>query len=71
MRAGLGRRGPDAEGEHYIEVGGCYLLLIGHVLHMRGSITAQPLVNEQGDALLWNGEVFSGLPVGRHVIAFP
>lgn len=34
-----------------------------HVLHMRGSLTPQPLQDVRGNLLLWNGEVFGGLAV--------
>lgn len=37
--------------------------LEGTVLHMRGPLTAQPLISSSGDALLWNGEVFAGMEV--------
>ncbi|KAJ8247174.1 hypothetical protein GJAV_G00259610 [Gymnothorax javanicus] len=43
----------------------CHCLFSGHVLHMRGSMTPQPAEDDQGNVLLWNGEVFGGLPVGR------
>lgn len=39
-------------------------LFSGHVLHMRGLLTPQPLQDDDGNILLWNGEVFGGLPVG-------
>lgn len=32
--------------------------VLGCVLHMRGQLTPQPVCNEGGDWLLWNGEVF-------------
>ncbi|XP_066543821.1 asparagine synthetase domain-containing protein 1 [Amia ocellicauda] len=35
----------------------------GHVLHLRGSLTPQPLQDEAGNLFLWNGEVFGGLAV--------
>ncbi|TSW62334.1 Asparagine synthetase domain-containing protein 1 [Bagarius yarrelli] len=34
-----------------------------HVLHMRGSLTPQPLQDDRGNLFLWNGEVFGGLTV--------
>ncbi|XP_006636734.2 asparagine synthetase domain-containing protein 1 [Lepisosteus oculatus] len=36
----------------------------GHVLHMRGVLTPQPVQDEDGNVFLWNGEVFGGLTVG-------
>lgn len=38
-------------------------LFSAHVLHMRGSLTPQPLQDDDGNLLLWNGEVFGGLTV--------
>ncbi|XP_060733076.1 asparagine synthetase domain-containing protein 1 [Tachysurus vachellii] len=38
-------------------------LFSAHVLHMRGSLTPQPLQDDHGNLLLWNGEVFGGLVV--------
>lgn len=38
-------------------------LFSAHVLHMRGSLTPQPLQDDDGNLLLWNGEVFEGLTV--------
>ncbi|KAM9487070.1 asparagine synthetase domain-containing protein 1 [Clarias gariepinus] len=38
-------------------------LFSAHVLHMRGSLTPQPLQDDHGNVLLWNGEVFDGLTV--------
>lgn len=32
----------------------------GHVLHLRGDITSQPLIDFKGNILLWNGEIFGG-----------
>ena len=38
-------------------------LFSGHVLHLRGVLTAQPVEDERGNVFLWNGEVFSGIRV--------
>lgn len=38
-------------------------LFSAHVLNMRGSPTPQPLQDDDGNLLLWNGEVFDGLTV--------
>ncbi|KAF7244998.1 Asparagine synthetase domain-containing protein 1 [Varanus komodoensis] len=36
----------------------------GHVLHLRGLITPQPMEDPiSGDVFLWNGEIFGGIPV--------
>ncbi|KAK7938808.1 hypothetical protein WMY93_002134 [Mugilogobius chulae] len=34
-----------------------------HVLHMRGVLTPQPIRDDNGNVLLWNGEIFGGLTV--------
>lgn len=39
-------------------------LFSAHVLHMKGSLTPQPLQDSAGNLLLWNGEIFGGLEVG-------
>ena len=39
------------------------LSLVGTVLHLRGSKTPQPLEDEYGNILLWNGEIFGGIEV--------
>lgn len=33
------------------------------VLHLRGTNTSQPVEDESGNILLWNGEIFGGLQV--------
>lgn len=35
----------------------------GHVLHLRGLLTPQPLQDKNGNMFLWNGEVFGGVDV--------
>lgn len=45
---------------------GCDLVygsFFGQVLHLRGDPTPQPVEDEQGNILLWNGEVFDGIEV--------
>lgn len=44
---------------------GYHGLFSAHVLHMRGPLTPQPAEDDGGNVLLWNGEVFAGLPVGQ------
>uniref|UniRef100_A0A8B9TIP2 Glutamine amidotransferase type-2 domain-containing protein n=1 Tax=Anas platyrhynchos TaxID=8839 RepID=A0A8B9TIP2_ANAPL len=39
-------------------------LFSGHVLHLRGVLTPQPLEDANNCIFLWNGEIFNGLPVG-------
>lgn len=36
---------------------------VATVLHLRGAKTPQPLEDESGNILLWNGEIFGGLQV--------
>ncbi|XP_061464208.1 asparagine synthetase domain-containing protein 1 isoform X1 [Rhineura floridana] len=39
-------------------------LFSGHVLHLRGQLTPQPVEDPaSGNVFLWNGEIFSGIPV--------
>ncbi|XP_062861913.1 asparagine synthetase domain-containing protein 1 [Trichomycterus rosablanca] len=63
----LRNRGPDTS--HDIIETSCNpdyrCLFSGHVLHMRGDLTPQPLQDAAGNLLLWNGEVFGGLSVGE------
>ncbi|XP_069011015.1 asparagine synthetase domain-containing protein 1 [Embiotoca jacksoni] len=61
----LKRRGPNSSQDltvtgtnpHY------RCLFSAHVLHMRGLLTPQPLQDNAGNVLLWNGEVFGGITV--------
>ncbi|XP_074550659.1 asparagine synthetase domain-containing protein 1 [Halichoeres trimaculatus] len=61
----LKRRGPNFSQD--LTVGGtnpCYQCLFSaHVLHMRGLLTPQPVQDNTGNVLLWNGEIFGGVPV--------
>ena len=58
----LRRRGPDCLHEVCIPIvgGDLHLDLLGTLLCVRGKLTPQPLGNEAGDWLLWNGNVFGG-----------
>ena len=62
--ASLKRRGPDACNEatlHNARRDGFELRLAGCVLHLRGdACVPQPVCDPQGNALLWNGEIFGG-----------
>lgn len=66
----LERRGPDHTGRKDFDSkndhGTYYLSLIGTVLHLRGRKTPQPLIDECGNILLWNGEIFGGLEASYH-----
>ncbi|NXN99484.1 ASND1 protein, partial [Rhinopomastus cyanomelas] len=62
----LRRRGPDSSqqlirtaSDHSYEC-----LFSGHVLRLRGPVTAQPLRDADDNVFLWNGEIFTGVPVG-------
>ena len=57
------RRGPDSLREISIRHGDVTVDLVGSVLNMRPPLTPQPVSNDKGDTLLWNGEVFGGLTV--------
>ncbi|XP_007541660.1 asparagine synthetase domain-containing protein 1 [Poecilia formosa] len=61
----LQRRGPDSSRDVSVTGtdSGYRCLLSAHVLHMRGLLTPQPLQDAARNVLLWNGEIFGGLPV--------
>ncbi|EGC34264.1 hypothetical protein DICPUDRAFT_55929 [Dictyostelium purpureum] len=42
------------------------LKLISSVLGLRGPLTVQPLEDDKGNILLWNGEMFGGYDIGIH-----
>lgn len=62
----LKNRGPNSSQDitETLSNPNCSILFSAHVLHMRGCLTPQPLQDENGNMLLWNGEVFGGLTVG-------
>lgn len=63
VREHLKRRGPNVSQDLAVR-GLCYRCLFsGHVLHMRGLLTPQPVQDCTGNVLEWNGEIFGGLPV--------
>lgn len=64
MLRNLQRRGPDGGRQLFKASANYQCLFSGHVLHLRGALTAQPLEGERGDVFLWNGEVFGGVRVG-------
>ena len=65
LHQNLSRRGPDSAQDLTLTHAHPYYrcLFSAHVLHMRGSLTPQPERDATGNVLLWNGEVFGGLPV--------
>ncbi|XP_039081491.1 asparagine synthetase domain-containing protein 1 isoform X1 [Hyaena hyaena] len=59
----LNRRGPSSTKQLLKSDVSYQCLFSGHVLHLRGVLTAQPVEDERGNVFLWNGEVFSGIKV--------
>lgn len=61
----LKRRGPNRSQDLTVTgTSPCYQCFFSaHVLHMRGFLTPQPVQDNTGNVLLWNGEIFGGLPV--------
>lgn len=55
-------RGPDASGSFQADSRLGTLQLFGYVLFLRGS-TSQPVIDGNGNALLFNGQVYDGLLV--------
>ncbi|KAJ8305594.1 hypothetical protein KUTeg_016139 [Tegillarca granosa] len=66
----LSRRGPDVSDKMQVTIHENKILnMIGHVLHLRGQVTPQPLSDPEGNVLLWNGEIFGGIELQRkHVV---
>ncbi|XP_007529067.3 asparagine synthetase domain-containing protein 1 [Erinaceus europaeus] len=59
----LKRRGPNSSHQLLRSHVNYQCLFSGHVLHLRGVLTAQPVEGGGGDVFLWNGEVFGGIKV--------
>uniref|UniRef100_A0A6J0UH66 Asparagine synthetase domain-containing protein 1 n=1 Tax=Pogona vitticeps TaxID=103695 RepID=A0A6J0UH66_9SAUR len=62
----LRRRGPDSSQHLVKSVPHCphHCLFSGHVLHLRGEMTPQPVEDPtSGNVFLWNGEVFDGISI--------
>ncbi|CAM5089697.1 unnamed protein product [Natator depressus] len=62
----LRRRGPNSS-QHLIKTVSdlsYQCLFSGHILHLRGLMTPQPLTDIDNNVFLWNGEVFNGIHVG-------
>ncbi|GAB1608848.1 asparagine synthetase domain-containing protein 1-like [Argonauta hians] len=63
LKSQVCERGPDAHHWSTVSVSqDVSATLYGFVLHLRGQLTRQPLTDHRGNTLLWNGEVFDGLP---------
>ncbi|KAG0346248.1 hypothetical protein BG004_002096 [Podila humilis] len=66
------RRGPSAQDLYTTGVtqqpnSTVLLNFYGAVLHLRGDqVCHQPHIARSGSVLLWNGEIFDGIPVGQH-----
>ncbi|NWY52246.1 ASND1 protein, partial [Chionis minor] len=62
----LRRRGPDSSQQLIKTVSdpSYQCLFSGHVLHLRGLVTPQPLEDANNNIFLWNGEIFNGVHVG-------
>jgi len=61
----LRRRGPNSNQDLTV-IGtdsNFQCLFSAHVLHMKGLLTPQPVQDNTGNILVWNGEIFGGLPV--------
>ncbi|KAG8442008.1 hypothetical protein GDO86_010976 [Hymenochirus boettgeri] len=66
--ANLKHRGPNSS-QHLFKCNlpdGYCCYFSGHVLHLRGSLTPQPLQDKKGNVFLWNGEVFGGIEVSSN-----
>lgn len=59
----LRRRGPNSSRQLLKSAVNYQCLFSGHVLHLRGVLTIQPVEDEHGNVFLWNGEVFNGVKV--------
>nr|XP_023416877.1 asparagine synthetase domain-containing protein 1 [Cavia porcellus] len=59
----LKRRGPDSGKQLFKSAVSYQCLFSGHVLHLRGALTTQPVEDERGDVFLWNGEIFGGVKI--------
>ncbi|XP_074071612.1 asparagine synthetase domain-containing protein 1 [Macrotis lagotis] len=60
----LKRRGPNSSQQVLKTDIDYHCLFSGHVLHLRGLLTPQPIEDEKGNVFLWNGEIFGGIFVG-------
>ncbi len=68
----LGHRGPDAQDHVILRLTeDTSALFCGFTLHFRGELTPQPLVDDRGNVLLWNGEIFDGVEVSTEQFSEP
>lgn len=57
-------RGPDASHQYALQLNEVTTMVCyGTVLQLRGELMKQPVVDEHGNFLLWNGEIFGGLQI--------
>ncbi|CAD5123732.1 DgyrCDS12049 [Dimorphilus gyrociliatus] len=61
----LKKRGPDSWLEKSIHNSAYCLHFFGSVLQMQGNLTKQPLEDNLGNILLWNGEIFGGINIEK------
>lgn len=59
----LRRRGPNSSRQLFKSAVNYQCVFSGHVLHLRGVLTIQPVEDDHGNVFLWNGEVFNGVKV--------
>lgn len=60
----LEHRGPDKSQHHVFPLSrNSQGVMQGYVLHLRGTLTPQPVTDDEGNSLLWNGEIFGGIQV--------
>jgi asparagine synthetase B (glutamine-hydrolysing) len=57
------RRGPDKLNKHVISEHVSQITFLSSVLHLRGDFTPQPIIDQSGNILIWNGEIFGGIDV--------
>ncbi|KAJ3592176.1 hypothetical protein NHX12_007304 [Muraenolepis orangiensis] len=65
LHQNLSRRGPNSTQDLTVTHSNPFYqcLFSAHVLHLRGSLTPQPVRDAGGNVLLWNGEIFDGISV--------
>ncbi|CAB3362511.1 Hypothetical predicted protein [Cloeon dipterum] len=61
FKSSILKRGPDCSSELEFNLEGWNAYLFASVLGLQGAeITSQPAIDEEGNLLLWNGDVFGG-----------
>ena len=64
QKSRLTRRGPDKSRQEMFTCGDIYCVMCGFVLHLRGlNLTSQPFSDQDGNLLMWNGDIFGGIYV--------